>query len=161
MSKSFYDLVAFQRAVDLIIEVYAVTAAFPKAELYGLTSQMRRAAVGVSSQIAEGQGRLSFGEWRQFLSQARGSLFEVEAEALLAHRLGFLDEQQRERIARGVQRTGKALIGLIDWVQQRERETRQPRNRATAQPDYRSAAMSFAMSSATSASNVIRSPVRG
>ncbi len=137
MSKSFYDLVAFQRAVDLTAEVYAVTAAFPRAELYGLTSQLRRAAVGVSSQIAEGQGRLSFGEWRQFLSQARGSLFEVEAEALIANRLGFLDEQQRERIARGVQRTGKALVGLIDWVQRREREARTPRNRGTAQPRNR------------------------
>ena len=91
--KSLHDLVAFQRALDLTEVVYRESSVFPSEELYGLTSQIRRAAVGVVSQIAEGHGRVTYGEWRQLLSQARGSLFEVEAQAITAKRLRFLAEQ--------------------------------------------------------------------
>jgi four helix bundle protein len=134
MSKSIHDLVAFQRAMDLVVDVYEVTAGFPRDERFGLISQMRRAAVGVSSQIAEGHGRVSYGEWRQFLSQARGSLFEIEAEAIAARRLGFMDDASAERIDRAIRRTGKALVGLLRWVQLQERSATRPRNRETPQP---------------------------
>lgn len=122
MSRSFRDLIAFQRALDLTAEVYSVTADFPRAELYGLVSQLRRASVGVMSQIAEGQGRLSFGEWRQFLSQARGSLYEVEAEALGANRLHFVSDERLNVLENHINRTGRALNGLIEWVKKKERE---------------------------------------
>jgi four helix bundle protein len=137
MSKSFRDLIVFQRALDLVVEVYSVTKTFPRAELYGLTSQLRRASVGVVSQIAEGQGRLTLGEWRQFLSQSRGSLFEVESQALIANRLEYLDDERLDQVLRNIHRTGRALAGLIQWVQRKERErntarTRQPRDAATS-----------------------------
>jgi len=128
------NLVAFQRAVDLTVEVYELTRSLPKQELYGLTSQMRRAAMGVASNIAEGQGRLTYGEWRQFLSQARGSLFEVEAQAMVAERLGFFTSEQQVRIATSVRKTGKALFGLIRWVKSQERRPSKPRSPETSQP---------------------------
>ena len=134
MPKSIHDLVVFQRAMDLVADVYAVTAGFPRDERFGLTSQMRRAAVGVAAQIAEGHGRVSYGEWRQFLSQARGSLFEIEAESIAARRLGFIDDAQAEKIDHSIRRTGKALVGLLRWVQSKERSAARPRNRETPQP---------------------------
>lgn len=129
----FHDLVVFQRALDLTVCVYEVTSSFPRQEIYGLTAQLRRAAYGVVSNIAEGEGRLTFGERRQFLSQARGSTFEVEAQALIAQRLRFLSPEDHERIEASVQKTGRALIGYIRWVKKQE-ETAKPRNRATAKP---------------------------
>jgi len=129
----FFDLVVFQRALELSVQVYEVTSSFPRQEMYGLTAQLRRAAYGVVSNIAEGEGRLTFGERRQFLSQARGSLFEVEAQTLIAVRLRFLSPEDHERIEASVQKTGRALIGYIRWVKKRE-DTAKPRNRATANP---------------------------
>jgi four helix bundle protein len=134
MPKSLHDLVAFQRAVDLVVDIYSISSNFPRSELHGLTSQIRRAAVGVAAQIAEGHGRVTYGEWRQFLSQARGSLFEVEAEALVAQRLGFIDAVSAERLDHRLRAAGKSLVGLLRWVQQQERATPRPRNRETPQP---------------------------
>ncbi|HEV8658636.1 MAG TPA: four helix bundle protein [Thermoanaerobaculia bacterium] len=134
MAKTLHDLVAYTRALDLIVDVYAVTASFPKDERFGLVAQLRRSAVGIAAQIAEGEGRLTNGERRQFLSQARGSLFEVEAEAEVASRLGFLSAADAQRISSGIKKTGKALIGFIHWVQKQERKTKSQRNPATAQP---------------------------
>ena len=134
MAKSIHDLVAFQRALDLAVDVYHVTATFPRDERFGLISQLRRAVVGVVAQIAEGHGRVSYGEWRQFLSQARGSLFEVEAEIVVSRRLGFVDAPADERINRAIRRTGKALVGLLRWVQAQERSAARPRNRETPRP---------------------------
>jgi four helix bundle protein len=133
MSKSLHDLAAYQRAIELVVDVYEVTKSFPRDERFGLTAQIRRAAVGVPSQIAEGHGRLHYSEWRQFLSQARGSLFEVETQMIIAKRLDYVEEAAYEWIDQSIRRTGKALVGLIRWVLQRERAT-QPRNRATPQP---------------------------
>src|ERR1700691_3462212 len=73
MVKSFRDLLAWQRAIQLSVLIYRLTQVFPREELYGLTSQMRRSAVSVPSNIAEGHGRLSTGEYRQFLGIARGA----------------------------------------------------------------------------------------
>ncbi len=134
MSKSLHDLAAYQRALELVVDVYEVSKSFPRDERFGLTAQIRRAAVGVPSQIAEGHGRLHYSEWRQFLSQARGSLFEVETQAIIARRLGFFNDAAYEQIDRSIQRTGKALVGLIRWVLNKERSAAQPRNRATPQP---------------------------
>ncbi|HSY52039.1 MAG TPA: four helix bundle protein [Thermoanaerobaculia bacterium] len=134
MAKSIHDLVAFQRAVDLAVDVYDVTATFPRDERFGLISQLRRAAVGVVAQIAEGHGRITYGEWRQFLSQARGSLFEVEAESIVARRLGFVDDASAERIDHAIRRTGRALVGLLRWVQAQERSAARLRNRKTPRP---------------------------
>ncbi len=87
--QSFRDSIAWQKAMDLSIAVYALTRTFPKEELFGLTSQLRRASVSIASNIAEGQGRLSTGEFLQFLGMARGSALEVETQLELSHRLGL------------------------------------------------------------------------
>ena len=91
MAKSFKDLVVFQRALELTEAVYDVTTRFPRSEMYGLVSQLRRASIRVVSDIAEGQGRATYRDWRRFLTDARGSLYEIEAQSILAERLHFLN----------------------------------------------------------------------
>ena len=87
MAQDYHDLIVWQKAINLTVRVYRLTQSFPKAELYGLTSQMRRAAVSVASNIAEGRGRLNAAEFRQFLGLAQGSLFELRTQLLVAKEL--------------------------------------------------------------------------
>src|SRR5258708_4360258 len=87
--ESFRDLLVWQRSIELSVSVYKLSASFPREEIYGLTSQIRRAAVSVASNIAEGQGRNSVGEFRQFLGVARGSNLEAQTQLVIAGRLGF------------------------------------------------------------------------
>ncbi|HUP63360.1 MAG TPA: four helix bundle protein [Thermoanaerobaculia bacterium] len=138
MSKSFRDLVAFKRALEVVVFVYEVSGRFPSREMYGLVAQVRKAAIGIISNIAEGNGRLTYGEWRQFLSQARGSLFEVEAQLIAARELKYIDEPDLSHAQKLIGGTGRALTGLILWVRKRELATAKPRHRATAQPAHRS-----------------------
>lgn len=133
MKKSFRDLVAFQRATELMVEVYEVTKTFPREEVYGLVAQLRRAAIGVMANIAEGEGRLTWGERRQFLSHARGSLFEVEAEIIGAEKLGYVARERLDSLTRTINRTGRALTGYINWILRKE--SSQPRNLATRNPN--------------------------
>lgn len=100
----------WQEAMALAKGVYGQTASFPKEELYGLTAQMRRAVVSVPSNIAEGTGRLSNKEFRQFLMIARGSLSELETQVILAHELGFLANE--EDLMASIQRVFKLMGGL-------------------------------------------------
>ncbi|MCU1286198.1 MAG: ribosomal protein [Acidobacteriales bacterium] len=100
MGHSYRDLLVWQKAISLVAEIYRFTRAFPKDEIYGLTSQLRRAAVSVPSNIAEGQGRLSKKDFRHFLGQARGSLLEVETQPLIAHKLGYLEDSSTEALLR-------------------------------------------------------------
>jgi four helix bundle protein len=122
MPKNFRDLIAFQRALDLAEVVYRVTESFPRGERFGLTSQIQKAAVRVPSDIAEGAGRFGYAEWRQLLSDARGSLYEVEAQALLSHRLRYIDDEAAALLNREIRKTGAALTGLLRWVRQKELE---------------------------------------
>ena len=114
--KIFEDLDAFRCARDLIEEVYGFTQRFPATERYGLTSQMRRAAISIASNIAEGQGRLTPGEWRQMLSHARGSLFELQAQVVIAERLQFTDPTNATLIRTRIGDTARPLAGLIQYV---------------------------------------------
>lgn len=88
-AQSFRDLVVWQRAMQLTVAVYQLTKDFPREEQYGLTNQLRRSAVSIPSNIAEGQGRLTVGEFKQFLGFARGSNFEVQTQLELARALNF------------------------------------------------------------------------
>jgi four helix bundle protein len=88
-SSLFRDSVAWQKAMALSTSVYSTTRNFPKEEIFGLTNQLRRASVSVPSNIAEGSGRLSTGEFLQFLGIARGSVLEVQTQLELAMRLGY------------------------------------------------------------------------
>jgi four helix bundle protein len=93
--KSYQQLIAWQKAIALVTHIYSVTAGFPRDEIYGLTSQLRRAAVSVPSNIAEGQGRATKGEFVQFLCHARGSLYEVETQIVIATNLGYISSEHR------------------------------------------------------------------
>jgi four helix bundle protein len=92
----FRDSVGWQKAMKLIAEVYKATATFPKEEMFGLTNQLRRASVSVASNIAEGQGRLTTGEFAQFLGMARGSVLEVQTQLEAAKMLKFGREMDLE-----------------------------------------------------------------
>ncbi len=89
MALDYRDLIVWQKAIELTVCVYQLTRSFPKDEIYGLVPQMRRAAVSVASNIAEGRGRLNVGEFRQFLGMAQGSVYELQTQLLVARRLGM------------------------------------------------------------------------
>ena len=97
----------------LVTEVYRYTKDFPPNEIYGLTSQLRRAAVSIPSNIAEGQGRLSPGD-KQFLGHAKGSVFEGETQLLIARDLGYLSNQVTQGLLDRVQEVGRILSGLLN-----------------------------------------------
>jgi four helix bundle protein len=94
MKQDFRNLVVWQKAIAFVTEVYRATQSFPNEEKFGLTSQLRRASVSIPSNIAEGQGRLTRGEFRQFLGHAKGSICEVETQLIIAHNLGYLNDPQ-------------------------------------------------------------------
>jgi len=112
MAQNYRDLIAWQKAMDLVEHVYGATAAFPPDERFGLTSQVRRAVVSVPSNIAEGQGRRSRSEFIHFLSVAHGSLRETETQLLIAMRLGYLDNAAGESVLAVSDEVGRLISGL-------------------------------------------------
>lgn len=113
MSGTYVDLEVWRATMDLAEGIYRITKVFPKEETYGLTSQLRRAAVSVPSNIAEGKGRSSEKELAQFLCHSRGSLFELETQINLALRLRYIDEQAAKLMLQKAARTGQLLNGLL------------------------------------------------
>jgi len=100
--------------MSLVLNIYRSTNAFPKTETYGVVSQLRRAAVSIPSNIAEGQARLSTAEFKQSLGHARGSLMEVETYILLGQELGYLEREQSGSLLAGTAEVGKILNGLLN-----------------------------------------------
>ena len=121
---SFRDLRVWNEAMALTLEIYRSTASFSKQELYGLTQQMRRAAVSVPSNIAEGKGRYSHKEFGHFLLHAQGSLLELQTQLLIATQLQYLSEQDGTRLSEMAEWVGRALSGLISSL--REKVARVP-----------------------------------
>ena len=113
MGGSYRDLIAWQKAMVLVREIYYATQAFPIEERYGLRTQLRRAAVSVPSNIAEGQARYSRSEFHRFLNNARGSLAEVETQILLANDLGHLASNDADPLLQKTSELGRILNGLI------------------------------------------------
>ena len=109
---SYRGLIFWQKAMELVERVYRMTRAFPAEELYGLSSQVRRAAVSIPSNIAEGQARKSTAEFRNFLSIAQGSRAEVETQTLIALRLGYVSEHQIKEILSLLEEIAKMLNTL-------------------------------------------------
>ena len=109
--KSYRDLIAWQQAMDLAVSVYTLSRRWPREELYGLTSQARRAAVSVAANIAEGYGRDNLGSYLQFLRVAQGSLKELETHLLIAERVDVEDDVQPALAE--ADRVGRVLGGLI------------------------------------------------
>ena len=114
MVESYRDLLVWQRAVQLSVAMYKYTADLPKDELYGLSSQLRRASVSVASNIAEGWGRASTGEYRQFLGMARGSNFELQTQLVIANELGFGDPEKRRSAESLSHEVGRMLVSLMN-----------------------------------------------
>jgi len=113
MGQSYRDLVAWQKAMQLVTDIYRETKTFPLEERYGLTNQLRRAAVSVPSNIAEGQARFSAREFHRFLSIARGSLVEIETQVEIATNLGFLGRVGSSRLHKQTSELGRILNALI------------------------------------------------
>lgn len=109
---SYRELKVWQLAMELVVEVYRLTVSFPKHELYGLASQMQRAAVSLPSNIAEGQAREYAGEFHRFVLIALGSLAELETQILLALRLSYLSDQEASSLMQTAEEIGKMLRGL-------------------------------------------------
>jgi four helix bundle protein len=113
MAQAFQDPTVWQRAMELSECVYHLTKSFPRDELYGLVSQLRRASISVASNIAEGRGRATEGEFKQFLCIAQGSTYEVHTQLLLAKRLKIGDEEMLGNAERLCVETSKMLGAFI------------------------------------------------
>jgi len=118
MSTGFRDLVVWQRSMQLAVTVYDLTKHFPREEIYGLTSQMRRSAVSIPSNIAEGQGRANPAEFRQFVSIARGSNCELQTQLELALALKLGDPASINSAQQLSEEVRKMLYGLISSLGQ-------------------------------------------
>ena len=113
MAQSYQQLLAWQKAMEFVSEIYRATWMFPREEMYGLTSQLRRAAISVPSNIAEGQARYSRREFYRFLTVARGSLAEIETQVRIANSLGYLTSVTAEGLLSRTAELGRILNGLI------------------------------------------------
>jgi four helix bundle protein len=112
-SQNYRDLIVWQKSMDLVEHIYRTSRRFPKDELYALTNQIRRAAVSIPSNIAEGQGRGSDPELLRFLRIAHGSLRELETQVLIAQRLGYSNESESNQSLEMAAEVGRLLNGLI------------------------------------------------
>jgi four helix bundle protein len=116
MVSSYKDLLVWKRSMDLVETIYKITTKLPANEQYGLVSQMRRSAVSVPSNIAEGYGRQATGEYRHHLSIGRGSLLELETQLLLSRRLGFVALTTADPVLREIEEISKMLAVLISKI---------------------------------------------
>ncbi len=115
MASGYRDLTAWKVAMTFVLAIYRATRSFPRDELFGLVSQLRRAAVSIPSNIAEGYGRNSTRELHQFVGMARGSLAEVETQLDISRELGYLSAGDAKELPKQARRLGQLLTGLRDW----------------------------------------------
>ncbi|MEZ4500074.1 MAG: four helix bundle protein [Thermomicrobiales bacterium] len=118
--RDFTDLRVWNEGVELAVLVYKVTESFPPNELYGLTSQLRRAAVSVPSNIAEGNARNRTGDYLRFLSMARGSLSEMKTQILIAERLEFLDTPSAQTVTAAITALIARVTALSNAIERRQ-----------------------------------------
>jgi four helix bundle protein len=117
--KTHKDLEVWKKAIEMVTTIYTLTRTFPKEELYGLTNQIRRSAVSVPSNIAEGSGRNSSKELLHFLCFATGSLSELETQIIIAHNLGYLNNDQKQEIDIILSNLFKLLSGFTQSIQKK------------------------------------------
>jgi four helix bundle protein len=118
----FTDLLVWQKAVDFVVRLYEVTRSFPKEEVYGMTGQLRRAAISIPSNIAEGHGRGSTGDYLRFLGMAQGSTSEVETQIVIASRLQYLTKENGDELLSDLSEIGRMLNGLVSSLKRRNEE---------------------------------------
>jgi four helix bundle protein len=133
--KRFNDLIVWQKSMTLVERIYQVTASFPKEEIYGLTSQIRRAAISIPSNIAEGQSRHSTKEFLRFLSIALGSRSEVETQLIIASRLKYLGSDMAIELTAQLDELGRLLRGLVNSLRLREQNRGYNSNLHDESPD--------------------------
>jgi four helix bundle protein len=121
---SFRDNIAWQKGMALVTEIYRLTEAFPSREIYGLTRQVRAAAVLVPSNIAEGKGRKTNPDYVQFLYRARGSILEVQTQLEVARNLKFFKPAEFEAVLQQANVAGRVLNGLIASVERQIRKAK-------------------------------------
>jgi len=117
--KDYRELIVWQKAMDLVTAAYRTTANFPKQEVYGLISQMRRAAVSIPSNIAEGQARNTTRDFLQFLAIAYGSLKELETQILIAERLAYIDSHVSKLLMESTTEVARLISGLANSLKKR------------------------------------------
>jgi four helix bundle protein len=122
MAQHYKDLVAWQKAMDLVSAACDLTDTFPKREIRSLTDQICRAAISIPSNIAEGQGHFSNGEFLHFLRHSRGSLAELETQVLIAQKRNYASESQTKEVLRRADELSRILSGLISSLKQKERQ---------------------------------------
>ncbi|HEY5330349.1 MAG TPA: four helix bundle protein [Acidobacteriaceae bacterium] len=127
MAKSFRDLEVWNLSVDLTMLIYAITSDFPKHEIYGLSSQMRRSAISISSNLAEGSARGTKRDFRQFVLIARGSNCELQTQLMIAGRLGYLQAQKLNEAEALCQRISRMLSGLSNFLKPKPTAPEPPR----------------------------------
>jgi len=110
----FKELLVWQKSINFVTEIYKETESFPKTEMYGLVSQIRRATVSIASNIAEGNSRRSVPDYVQFLRISRGSCAEVETQLIISKNLGYLDEEKSLKLNQDIIEISKMLNGLIN-----------------------------------------------
>ncbi len=120
MPKSFRELRVWQASMDLTLLIYTLTSDFPKHETYGLSSQMRRAAVSISSNLAEGSARRTRRDFRQFVIVARGSNFELQTQLLVARRLGYVSKEKLDQAEILALDIGRMLNGLSNFLKRNQ-----------------------------------------
>jgi four helix bundle protein len=113
VSDSFKDLVVWQRAIEMSLAIYKLTSSFPSSEQFGLTNQLRRASVSVSSNIAEGYGKSSRGEYLSFLGHARGSNGEVQTQLIISRGLGFGSQESLSQAESLSNEVGRMLVVMM------------------------------------------------
>lgn len=116
MGQSYREMIAWQKAINFVMDIYGATKTFPRDEVYGLATQLRRAAVAIPTNIAEGQARFSGSEFFHFLGRARGSLVEVETHVMIAQNLAYFTPEHGQELFNKAAELGKILNGLIGAI---------------------------------------------
>jgi four helix bundle protein len=113
---NYNELLVWQRSVDFVVEIYSATSSFPRDEIFGLRLQMRRAAVSIPSNLAEGQGRSMTNDYRRFVLHARGSLLEIQTQIVICERLRYIEERVANDLRSQADEIGRMLNGLLHYL---------------------------------------------
>lgn len=116
MAKMYENLEAWKEATELAVRIYGITKTFPKEEIFGITSQLRRASISISSHLAEGAGRKSKKDFKQFVPIASGSLNEVESLITICSRLNWITAEPHKELQEKIERLGRLIGGLLKYL---------------------------------------------
>ena len=114
---NFRELIVWQKSVDLVVEIYKLTKSFPDSEKFNLVSQMQRSGTSISSNIAEGAGRTTGASFKNFLSIALGSAYELETQLIISRKLDYINEDSCDTVVRKITEIQRMIFGLINTLQ--------------------------------------------